>query len=375
MPPKFTKEYFQDKLDRLGGTIDVLECGNYRAKAKCKCRICGNIWYDTPTALYRWLSCPKCVDRYPNRWKHDDFVEHLKKINPNVKVLGTLVHTHEKIETQCLLCGKIWKAIPMDLLSGKGCFECKCKKAGVEKRKDHTQFVEEIRHVNSNIKVLGTYRTSKDPIDVECLVCGHKWSPVASSLIAGYGCPKCQRTHLSEIFRKPREQFVAEAKLANPGIDIIGEYKNGKDRILVECVLCHYQWKVIAQNILMQPEGCPCCSGSTGERAITAFLKAHDIAFIPQKTFAGLVGVRGSLLSYDFYLPNDNMLVEYQGQFHDGTASYQTEEEFERQKEHDRRKREYAIQHGYKFLEIWYQDFNNISSILTDALNIEERAS
>ena len=41
------------------------------------------------------------------------------------------------------------------------------------------------------------------------------------------------------------------------------------------------------------------------------------------------------------------MLIEYQGEFHDGTANIQTEEDFKIQSEHDRRKAEYARENNY----------------------------
>ena len=52
----------------------------------------------------------------------------------------------------------------------------------------------------------------------------------------------------------------------------------------------------------------------------------------------------------------------------DGTVSNQTEERFLIQKEHDKRKREYANLHKIKLLEIWYWDYKNIYAILTDVL-------
>ena len=78
------------------------------------------------------------------------------------------------------------------------------------------------------------------------------------------------------------------------------------------------------------------------------------------------------MLSYDFYLPKYNLLIEYQGQFHDGniTGDYQTEEMLEIQQEHDRRKRQYAIDHNIELMEIWYWDFDNIENILHDRLDV-----
>lgn len=72
-------------------------------------------------------------------------------------------------------------------------------------------------------------------------------------------------------------------------------------------------------------------------------------------------------MSYDFLI-QDILLLEYQGEFHDGTAVQQSEEGFEIQKRNDNLKKEYAIDKGIKLLEIWYYDFNNIESILDKQL-------
>ncbi len=109
---------------------------------------------------------------------------------------------------------------------------------------------------------------------------------------------------------------------------------------------------------------CPQCKLSEGEKRITNYLKLNNINYISQKTFDGLVGTRGGNLSYDFYLPDYNLLIEYQGEFHDGSVSHQTEEDFDRQQEHDKRKKEYAKKNNIELLEIWYWDFDNIDEIL-----------
>ena len=91
---------------------------------------------------------------------------------------------------------------------------------------------------------------------------------------------------------------------------------------------------------------------------------------IIQKKYKDLTGVNSGLLSYDFYIPQKNILIEYQGEYHDGTAGNQTNEEFIIQQEHDRRKRQYAKDHNIKLLEIWYWDFDNIEEILSRELGL-----
>lgn len=41
-----------------------------------------------------------------------------------------------------------------------------------------------------------------------------------------------------------------------------------------------------------------------------------------------------------------------------------TERNFDKQKEHDKRKKEYARNNNIDLLEIWYWDFDNIEEIL-----------
>jgi len=131
-------------------------------------------------------------------------------------------------------------------------------------------------------------------------------------------------------------------------------------------------------------KGCPECSESKGEKECRkVFIKKEFVEinqtdydnyldnhnnnyFIPQKTFEGLRGVGNGLLSYDFYLSKYNLLVEYQGIQHEGFCKglHKSIEDFEKQVEHDRRKKEYALSNGYNFLEVWYWDFENIEEIL-----------
>jgi len=145
--------------------------------------------------------------------------------------------------------------------------------------------------------------------------------------------------------------------------------------------------KLILEIIIIL--GCPECSKSKGEKEckrvfisqglieinqkdydkLSDIDKINNTYFIPQKEFDGLIGLKGRNLSYDFYIPKLNSLIEYQGQFHDGTAKHQTKKQLKKQQEHDRRKKEYAEMNKYNFLEIWYWDFDRIEEILIKELN------
>ena len=70
----------------------------------------------------------------------------------------------------------------------------KCSKLGWKnssKTKLHRQFIEEVSLTNSTIVVLAEYINNKTKIKCKCIICEYIWYPIASSLIQGYGCPKC----------------------------------------------------------------------------------------------------------------------------------------------------------------------------------------
>ena len=115
---------------------------------------------------------------------------------------------------------------------------------------------------------------------------------------------------------------------------------------------------------------CPICSESHGERKIREYLIKNNIEFIPQKTFPNLRGTGYKPLSYDFYIPFKNLLIEFQGEQHyrpvdfSGKDMKQAEKDFEIQQEYDRRKREYAQQNNIDLLEITYLEEDKIEEIL-----------
>lgn len=55
-----------------------------------------------------------------------------------------------------------------------------------------------------------------------------------------------------------------------------------------------------------------------------------------------------------------------------GYGEEKAEQLFHKQQEHDRRKKEYALNNHYNFLEIWYYDYDKIEYILENNICIKE---
>jgi hypothetical protein len=62
---------------------------------------------------------------------------------------------------------------------------------------------------------------------------------------------------------------------------------------------------------------CPECEYSKGETRISEYLIDNKISYVPQKVFKGLTGLKNGLLSYDFYLYDYDLLIEFQGEQHE----------------------------------------------------------
>ena len=216
--------------------------------------------------------------------------------------------------------------------------------------------------VNDKIKICGEYYNSYTKIDVKCKRCGYEWKMLPSNVLKGRGCSKCANN-----IKKTTEDFIKELSLVNNEIEIISDYNGASIKIDCKCKKRNNIWSAKPTHLL-GGHGCPNCLQSTGERTIKSILDEYKVKYIRQQKFDDLIGIRGGKLSFDFYLPDYNLLIEYQGQYHDGTAFGQTEEEYAKQQEHDNRKRDYALSHSINLLEIWYYDIDNIEQILNDKL-------
>ena len=302
------------------------------------------------------------------RKTNEQFVEELRENNPTIKPLEKYKGARTHIKVQCMTCGHIWEATPTNLIRGKGCPNCAKKELRNIHLKSTSTFVEEMKNLDENIEILGEYTGSHDKIMCRCITHNVIFYSNPTHLLQGKsGCKKCEGDKISSRLIKPQDDFIRDVQRINPYVEIVDKYTGAQNRIRVQCTRCFNIWTPVAGSLL-SGHGCPVCNMSKGERAIAVFLDNNHISYNPQKSYSELRGVGGLPLSYDFYLPEYNLLIEYQGGYHDHTVPTQTDKEYEIQVEHDKRKKEYALTHNYNFLEIWYYDFNNIERILTDYL-------
>jgi len=218
------------------------------------------------------------------------------------------------------------------------------------------------------------YINSNELLKWKCLkpTCGDTFNLSWECVFSNVGCGVChgKQVGLSNCFATRKSHLINEW---HPTKNILTPYditSDSREEIWFKCPECGNEWLTTAKS--KNTKLCPDCNKSQGEKECKRFLDIRNLFYIPQKKFEGLIGTGGGLLSYDFYLPQYNLLIEYQGQFHDGTAFQQNKNDIEKQVEHDRRKKEYALRNGYDLLEIWYLNYDNIEEILDNYLSLKK---
>ena len=300
---------------------------------------------------------------------HEKFVSEMKDKNPSIIVLGKYVKNSVKIKCKCSICEYKFESRPNDLLHGHGCPQC--KKANLSKMYKHTHedFLQKIRDKNICIDVISNYNGCHQNIHCKCNICNNDFDIIAGNLLK-HGCPVCGVKRRTLARTKTHEDFVKELYVHNKNIKIIGNYINSKNPIECMCKICGNKWFAIPDGLLGDKgTGCPHCRIYKGEKQILDYLEENKIIFERQKTYKDLLGIGGKKLSYDFYLPNQNIFIEYNGEQHYCSVDFfGGQDKLKIQQEHDRRKQEYANKMHAKLLIIPYWDYNNIQNILCKRL-------
>lgn len=156
-------------------------------------------------------------------------------------------------------------------------------------------------------------------------------------------------------------------------------YKNYRC-IKYQCLI-HNRERVCSLHDFMRKEQCGCYGymRSKGEQRIKNYCQKHNIYFEDQKQFKDCRNIIP--LYFDFYLPDYNMCIEYNGRQHynwnDVIFLHNSNEEEKKKKfiiqqHRDNIKREYCQSKDIRLVEIGYWDFDNIEKILGDKLGVDK---
>lgn len=183
------------------------------------------------------------------------------------------------------------------------------------------------------------------------------------------GCPKCKGQKIGNDKRKNVSELIKQFKSMHGDTYDYSSviYVNGQSAIKLMCK-SHGEF-FISANKHRIGRGCPKCGVSNGERMIIEVLESLSIIYEQQKTFSELRGDK-RLLKYDFYLPDYNILLEFDGEFHffhnkcfdyKNITESEAIDKFLKTKEYDCIKNTFAQKNKIYLLRIPY----TVTSILT----------
>ena len=359
MNHKMSQEKFEAKVAERNPNFEVLSQYNgYNGKVTRRCKICGDVREVSVKTLLEGHKCKACLGH--DLMTTEEFKEKMKVRNPNIILLSEYTGVKNKVKVKCLIDGHEWE-IKAGSIGHRGCPECRLRK--INHRTDE-EFREELAKKYPRIQLLSKFTVVKDKVKLKCEDCGYEWETVANTIInCGKGCPKCNR-HA----RVSENDLIERLAEINPHIEYIDGYTTVRGRANFKCKICGAQWSAQVDSIINGGCGCPGCKSSKGERRVENYFLKHNIKYIPQYTFDDC---RYSLpLRFDFFLPDYNVCVEYDGLQHTKPVSFGSSKEgkkiinFEKIQARDKVKNDYCTSHNIDLIRIFYTDFDNVEIIL-----------
>lgn len=288
--------------------------------------------------------------------------------NGEYEVLGKYINSDTPIDILHKTCGEVNPMIPNNILRGATCRPCSYIKRNREKRHSFSDIKKYIE--SQDYKLLDkSYVNCDEDLTLKCPI-EHRPFKMSFDRFknAGQRCPTCARIRTIEGKTIKKEQvyrLLTDLKFVFK--QFVSEYKNSESYFIAECYDGHL-FKTNYKKLSISRK-CPTCSMSKGEQSINKVLKDNMINFNYNPRSIDCINKRGNVLPFDFSL--NTVLIEYDGEYHFEKVNYtynQSDEKFERTKEHDKIKNQYCIDNNIPLIRIPYWEFNNIEYILENLL-------
>lgn len=312
------------------------------------------------------------------KWTHERFWELYNDLpDKDMYDVGELpenLSAHCKFTISCKRCNYSWSVTINSFFNQKSrCYIC-----NRGKNWDTQRFLREIdalddknEYIFSNYDKISSMHSS---FSVLCKKCNYVWiAHVGNFFYRNSRCNNCRRGEQWTNNRVMRE-FNLTADCGSYTLIITEIITNKYSKFTVKCKKGHI-WQATVHTYFNMGVRCPRCCASHGERKIEVFLENNGILFEREKRFHDCKNVLP--LAFDFFLIDYGICIEYNGMQHYEPISFSSDKNIERANENllinqkrDAIKKQWAIDNGYRFLEIPYTDINNIEEILKKELRL-----
>lgn len=200
-------------------------------------------------------------------------------------------------------------------LNGHGCKKCANLITGKVNVSNLETFIARSRviHNNEYDYSKSIYRNARTKLEIICPKHGSFWQ-IPQHHLEGHGCPICGNEKTNNYNKTTLEEFVERARKIHGNKYDYSEVKFNilTDYITIICPI-HGRFTQRATNHL-QGSGCQMCRSSRGEEYISQILSEYGINYIQQYKIPidTTINIQGNT-EIDFYLPEYNIFIEYNG--------------------------------------------------------------
>lgn len=298
----------------------------------------------------------------------EEFEERIRnRLGPDYAVLGQYLGRDVKIEMKHLVCGNTFMKRPHDAMNkGSGCPFCNGAKPALYNEK----WVKE--HTLDPYQYIQGYSAMSKKCIFYCKKCNSFFEQSPKRLINEhiFGCNCCPTK------KKTHQQFLDELGAeCLKEYEVLDNYINIDTKIRFKHKKCGTVFELTPWSFIHKAKKhyCPICyyKKSKGEIEIATFLTKHNILFHKEFVFPD---IGNKQYKFDFYLPDFNTVIEYDGEQHFFAIDFfGGEENLQKTQKRDKAKNQYCIQYNIRCYRIPYTDFSYISQILNGIF--EEKSS
>ena len=213
------------------------------------------------------------------------------------------------------------------------------------------------------------YKKATSKVTIICKDHGEFEQTPNNHLSQKSGCPKCKKVKkLTAIEFIEKSDEIHDRKYDYSKV----EYKNKRSSVIIICHK-HGEFEQTPDHHIYNKRGCPKCRESLGEACIRKYLDKNSIKYIFDKPHGNCRNPEtGYLLRFDFYLPDYNLCIEFDGQQHFDPYSFnkvkiineKRTQVYKKEFFKDVVKNNYCEENDIKLLRIPYWKIKKIENIL-----------
>jgi very-short-patch-repair endonuclease len=242
------------------------------------------------------------------------------------------------------------------LLQGTGCKKCYFE----GNRLKQQEFIDkcELKHPNKYDYTVTKYKNRRTNIKVKCLKHDLIFNTNYNSILYyNDACPECQKEEKVGININTKEHFIERARSVHgDNYDYEkSEYLGLKHKVEILCKKCNSYFTQSPSVHISDRCGCPKCKNSKGELNTSKILEEAGFEYIQQHRFPDCKHI--NLLKFDFYLPYQNLCIEFDGiQHFEPIKAFGGEEKFKLTQKRDKIKEQYCKDNGIDLIRIRYDE-------------------